>query len=542
MSLISRGLIAGTPYGSADSKVYSMVTATELEHSERLARYREFSAFYKGKHWNHSRDINEPFVTINYCRRFVDAQVNFLMKAGFDITIPDDPSTAAKEDEDREFVRLMLENTWAKNRKELVAFEMAQMGSITGDVFVRVSWEDSDPIEPPYARVDVLPSQYVFPSFGGPYGVDKKKVNSILVLFPRFKNGDAPNKRFGDMPTTNVEWYGERWFADKVIEYGPDGDERERTNPLGEIPIVHIPNYAVAGEYYGRSDLADLIDLQREFNEKATDISDVINYHGSPVTIVKGAKLTQLERGPNRMWGLPENASVSNLSLNGELSASLEYLDRLKKAMHEVGGVPEIALSSNTNNRETGASVSMRYMPMLESRQVKIQTYGAGLRLINRLIMKMTAIANNEFARLFNALSIENKYRNEVVFPSPLPRDESIELDRAMKRIEAGLTSKRYEMQQMGFSQREIEKIREDIEHEREEQAELEFMVGQKFVEDAMPEDDDEDMEDSLDQETMDKIMGKAPKKPGNPNPVRPDPDVQGDKVSSNAVSEMIDG
>lgn len=538
MGLISRGLIAATPFGSADSKIYSLVTATETENADRLARYREFFRFYKGKHWNHTRDINEPFVTMNYCRRFVDAQVNFLMKGGFDVTIPDDPSTSAKEDEDREFVRLMLERTWERNRKELLGFEMAQMGSITGDVFLRVSWEEDDPIEAPYARVDVLPSQYVFPSFGGPHGVDRKKINSVLVLFPRFRNGDAVHARFGEMPSNQVVWYGERWFADKVIEYDPDGGERTRPNVLGEIPIVHIPNYAMAGEFYGRSDLADLIDLQREYNEKCTDVSDVINYHGSPVTIVKGAKLTQLERGPNRMWGLPENASVSNLALNGELGSSLEYLDRIKKAMHEVGGVPEIALSSNVNNRETGASVSMRYMPMLETRQVKIQTYGAGLRLVNRLIMKITSIADSAFGSEFDRLDASNKYRNEIVFPSPLPRDESIELDRAMKRVDAGFTSKRYEMQQMGFSQREIEKIKEDIEEEREEQAELEFSVGQKFAEEAMPKDgQDDSIEDAIDALNKKNGPGK-----GNPNPERPNPDVQGEAVSNNAKMDMIDG
>ena len=528
MALISRGIIAGTPYGSADSNVYQLVTATEVEHSQRLKRYREYMRFYQGKQWDHTRDVNEPFVTLNYCRRFVDAQVNFLMKGGFTVSIPDDPATAAKEDDDREFVRLMLEQTWNKNRRELIGFEMAQMGAISGDVFVRVSWEDSDPIEAPYARIDVLPSQYVFPSFGGPHGVDRKKVNSVLVLFPKFRNGDASStNRFGDIPSHNVEWYGERWYADRVIEYTPQGGEKERPNPLGEIPIVHIPNYPIAGEFYGRSDLADIISLQREYNEKATDISDVINYHGSPVTIVKGAKLTQLERGANRMWGLPENADVENLSLNGELGPSMEYLDRIKKAMHEIGGVPEIALTSNINNRETGASVSMRYMPMLEAFRVKEQTYGAGLRLINRLIMKITALASNEFGRKFDKLNTMNKYRNEVVFPSPLPRDESIELDRATKRLDLGLTSKRHEMQKMGFSQREIEKLKEDIQEERETQAELEFTVGQKFLDDAdLPE-----------------INLDGPKKPsGNPNPVRPNPDVSGQAVSNAKTGEMLDG
>jgi hypothetical protein len=533
MGLISRGIMASTAYGSPDSKVFELVTSTEVEHSERLTRYRKFMNFYRGKHWDHTRDINEPFVTVNYCRRFVDAQVNFLMKGGFTCTIPDDPATPTKEDDDREFVRLMLEKTWEYNRKELIGFEMAQMGSITGDVFVRVSWSEDDPIEPAHARIDVLPSQYVFPVFGGPHGVDRKHVSSVLVLFPRFKNGlDESTQRFGELSKKNVEWYGERWYRDKVVKYDPIYGEKVVPNPLGEIPIVHIPNYPVAGEFFGRSDLADIISLQREYNEKATDISDVINYHGSPVTIVKGAKLTSLERGPNRMWGLPENAEVENLSLNGELKSSLDYLDRMKKAMHEVGGVPEIALSSNINNRETGSSVSMRYMPMLESRQVKIQTYGMGIRLINRLIMKTTAIGDADFGRKFDALNKSNKYRNEVVFPSPLPRDESIELDRSMKRMDLGLTSKQYEMMKMGFSQREIEKIKEDVKREKQDLADLELEIGQKFM--------GEDGE--LDVDVSDIISENTNRTGGNPNPKRPNPDVQAEKRSSAALGEKLDG
>ena len=98
---MNRGIISNTAYGSPDSKVFELVTSTEMENSERLSRYRRFMRFYRGKQWDHTRDINEPFVTMNYCRRFVDAQVNFLMKSGFSVTIPDDPATAAKEEAHR---------------------------------------------------------------------------------------------------------------------------------------------------------------------------------------------------------------------------------------------------------------------------------------------------------------------------------------------------------------------------------------------------------------------------------------------------------
>ena len=165
---------------------------------------------------------------------------------------------------------------------------------------------------------------------------------------------------------------------------------------------------------------------------------------------------------------------------------------------------------------------------MLEARQVKIQSYGSGLRLVNRLFMKITALADPVFGRKFDKLNKMNKYRNEVMFPSPLPRDESIELDRAMKRLDLGLSSKRYEMMKMGLSQREIEKMKEDIKAEKEDMAELEFGIGQMFGEEV-------EMSELLEE-------SKEGRGKGNPNPVRPDPIATGEKNSLNATGEMLDG
>ena len=91
-------------------------------------------------------------------------------------------------------------------------------------------------------------------------------------------------------------------------------------------------------------------------------------------------------------------------------------------------------------------------------------------------------------------------------------------------------------MQKMGLSQREIEKIKEDIGEEREELAELEFSIGQKFLEDTEVEKDSD-----LQEDIMKAIEG--PKKPsGNPNPRRPNPDSVGERISNTKTSDMLDG
>ena len=88
-------------------------------------------------------------------------------------------------------------------------------------------------------------------------------------------------------------------------------------------------------------------------------------------------------------------------------------------------------------------------------------------------------------------------------------------------------------MQKMGMSQREIEKIKEDIEEEREELAELEFSIGQKFMEEA-----------EAPEVEMPKLESLEPPKQrsGNPNPRRPNPDSVGESISNAKTTEAMNG
>ena len=92
-----------------------------------------------------------------------------------------------------------------------------------------------------------------------------------------------------------------------IEEYINDELIDQRVNPLGEIPIAFCPNIAVASSPWGLADINDLISLNREYNEKATEISDIINYHVAPVTVITGAKASNLEKGPRKVWAINNN-------------------------------------------------------------------------------------------------------------------------------------------------------------------------------------------------------------------------------------------
>jgi len=116
---------------------------------------------------------------------------------------------------------------------------------------------------------------------------------------------------------------------------------------------------------------------------------------------------------------------------------------------------------------------------LLEKRDAKVATYSKGIRLVNRLLLKTTELADPDFASKMAKLK-GNKYRNEVVFPDPLPQDERRELELAKEKMEMGLSTRHMELEKRGYSQKEIKDIEKESEEEAKKEAEALFDVPPK--------------------------------------------------------------
>jgi hypothetical protein len=108
------------------------------------------------------------------------------------------------------------------------------------------------------------------------------------------------------------------------------------------------------------------------------------------VTIITGAKASNLEKGPKKVWGgLPKEANVFNLENGVNLAGPLEVEMNIKRAMHEMTGVPESALGqmqpiSNTS----GVALAIMYQPMMQRYNLKKLQYTVGLKRINDLALR----------------------------------------------------------------------------------------------------------------------------------------------------------
>lgn len=437
-------------------------------HGPRLNRYSLNFAMYLGHHWANRREQGEMQISLNYYRAFVDYIARFTFGNGVHFRSP--KATEA-------IVPARLERVWEiDNDKMHVLFEIAQTGGVTGDAFIKVAyeeaWQDSIGLDHP-GRVRILPLNpaFCFPEF---HPHDRSRLLRFKQKY-RFWGTSLEGTR-------QVFTYTEILTDDIIEEYVNDEQIDSRPNPLGQIPVVHIANIPVSGSPWGLSDANDITTINRSYNEIATDIADIINYHAAPVTVIVGAKASNLEKGAKKVWGgLPKDSQVFNLEGGAAgLQGAMQFMDRLKMSMHELMNVPETALGqAQPISNTSGVALSIQFQPLMNRHSQKISVYGKGLERVNHLVLLNLAVKEPETLQYnpdtdgpisegqLTVLDPSDPitYVNYAHFPAPLPLDKLVLLNELQQKISMGLESKEGALRALGeeFPSEKLEEIRSEL-------------------------------------------------------------------------------
>lgn len=461
------------------------------EEIYRLQTIREAWNFYEGFHWEGIDDTESAQVTFNYCQTFVNKYVAFEFGKGFSIktatsldkvgvTINDtkidteiddnfdgiiDPDELQNSLDNPKVVEKtlldFLNDVWIDNKKDLLSVEIGQTKSITGEAWVKVGfddpeemdieeWKELDPFdEYPNGRIrlTVIPTQYVYPTYDQH---DKDLIKELLIMYPI----DVTERKNTILPwtrnTTRQVLYKEVWNRSEIIVYHGKEEVDRMDNPYGIIPFEQVKNFPVAGRSHGKGDLDDVIPLNVELNSKKSDISEIIDYHAAPITVVYGSKIGNLEKGANKVWGgLPKDAKVSNLELQSDLGASSNYTESLKKSMCEIGNVPESVLGgASAISNTSGVALQYINLPLIERTRVKRLCTADSLARINKMII-FIALKEKLIEKPSNVTMTEFLY-TEVTLPDTLPKDELMELNKIQLEMNLGLEDRNGAMERLG--------------------------------------------------------------------------------------------
>lgn len=428
-----------------------------------------------GYHWMYRKQAGEPQLTFNYVAALSNFITNFCFSKGFDVKV------------NKMFEHItpaLLDRVFTKdNNKPQFLWTMGQMGSVSGDTFIKIAYADpgtdgADPITGAGRCLLMnLHPAHCFPTWHPHIPGKMLKFKQKYKFWDTMPDGTRA-------PCTYVEeitddWIKE-WLNDELI--------RETPNLIGMIPVVHIANVPVAGSPWGLSDIESIIPINREYNEKATEISDIINYHVAPVTIVKGAKPGSMEKGAAKMWYVPgEKADVYNLEGGFQgLGPALEFLEVLRIRMHEQGHVPENALGqAQPISNTSGVALAIQYMPTTQWAGLKVVQYGEGLKHICMLILK-TLFLKEPQSVLYDPTTSgildpdlgqqdyispmdPQVYDVEIDFKPPLPVDELVTLNTELMKVQLGVQSKKGVLKALGeeFPDEKLAELEEENRRDR---------------------------------------------------------------------------
>ena len=336
----------------ASEKIKQYVTQNIISNSDqvdRISTYELYWKFYNGEHW---KFFNKTMLRFNYIRAFVNKLNQFLLgKEAFTFRVTSFDSESVSTTLEEVVEKFYLYH-WNRNKKLVLAYEMLQTGSITGDVWVGVTWNENKQ----FVEIKVLDSRHVFPKMknGSKTEVENITIRETLVNHPL---------KYNVKVTEYGETYYKTWFQKTTSEKVAESEKFEGityVNPIGEIPIIHIQNSLNGISYFGISDIEDVISLNKKYNELAQELGSIIDYHTAPTTVVKGATLSNLSKKVGNVWsGLPPEADVFNLGLDVDLGGIQNFMGLIKTSMHELSDIPENFLGKIQPISNTSAAALM---------------------------------------------------------------------------------------------------------------------------------------------------------------------------------------
>lgn len=494
------------------------------ENRKRVDNYKQLWDFYEGRQWAGQDELSleKRTMMLNYCRAIVNYKAKFLVKNSVDIQLVDNPETTESEIVKKSYIKQFLELQWERNNKDIFLLNMAISGGVQGDVFIRPSFGYDEEFGEQYAKLSILPPHYVFPVYGDMEAehLDKNIMTACHLIYPVLEREYAETRLYNfnesqkDYSNTYV-WYRETWTKDEYLLYKDEDLIESEPNIYGEIPIVHIKNLPSVNSEYGISDLADIVPLQRSMNEVATEIQEIIHYYASPITVIKGARIDNLERGGGKIWAInSKDVDIANLKMDDDLKASQDFFRLVYESMLQLSSIPEQAINPTKNVSNTpGVALHMAFQPLIEERKIKELTYGRGIKKINRLMLKLMSRIDSRLSRDLDAVG-KYAYSTKLGFGPPLARDESLELDKMQTRLDMGITTKKRELVKQGHSEEEAQKIIDEAREDKRIELEITNLVNNQVDEDT-----------KLSQREKISPFGKRR---------RPDPVTQGDIVSTN--------
>lgn len=413
------------------------------DSKKRLNDYDYFEKLFLGDHFNAFKvKIDNPQYNREYERlRYVF--VNFagaISKVVADLLFSE--PIIIKSEKNQEFLEKLIED----NNLEAQFYESALSNSFLGDdtFKIRVGKRLPSDSKPSLIIEENHPKVY-FPHLNRENIRDLPEKHEFA--WKVVKDGkEYVRKEIHEVgKITNELWT----LKDNVVQDQVDiktilGIDPEEDTKVDRMLVTHIPNWRIAGRFFGISDYFDLDSMFFAINNRFTKIDNVLDLHTDPILAVPEGVLD--EEGKVRREALnmievsPEagKEKPEYIVWNASLENAFNQLDHLVEALFIISETSPDVFGQGKGQSDSGRALKLKILRTIAKASRKRLYYD---RAIKEMLYTAQFVAKAWNIEIDGVKCSEEPVVPEIEWNDGLPIDDSEAIDDEVKRQDAGIST-----------------------------------------------------------------------------------------------------
>ena len=426
--------------------------------------YQTLRDFYKGKQWSFRKDGNGTMRTYNYVFTIVENMTAFLTNEPPQISSTpkrlDDPMERALAEGRTKILHAVHED----NSLALVFQKAARTASINGDAFlfgaiptfkaaddgtktfdrirywnierpehIRVIWKDDNFAEIAgfikHYRISVEMAKRLFK--------EEIEKSGLVVQADRDMDNITNELSPTEVPMVTVKEYWDEY--EYLLTFGSTSNQiaHYMKHDWGFVPLEYIPNIHLPGEPKGTSDIENELDPQQEYNERASDLADVIKELAKPTYWGKNLdNLTEVRSGQTVIYQVGDDGDIQAMPRSGQTFPVEQYLTERKRDIIALSGMNEVLYPGSHVMQATGRALSVIMQGVNNKVSLRKEWWVKALKNINSSIL-FHAEQHVPNAKLL----IGGWYKTDVFISSVLLRSVTDEINKFNAKLQSLTTT-----------------------------------------------------------------------------------------------------
>ncbi len=426
--------------------------------------YQTLRDFYKGKQWSFRKEGGGTMRTYNYCFTIVENMTAFLTNEPPQMSSPPRNITDPVERGLAEGRTKLLEAIHEDNAVSLVFQRAVRTGSITGDAFIfgaiptfkttedgtrvfdRIRYWN---IEKP-EHIQVLWKDENFSEMDGFIKKYRISVESAKRLFKeelKDKNfhvqadfdTEMPNAtQTSEVPMMTIK---ELWMEDEyLLMFNNDNKPVHYVkHKFGFVPLQYVPNIHIPGEPKGTSDIEHELDPQQEYNERASDMADIIKEISKPAYWGKNLdNLTEVRSGQIVIYQVGDDGDIQAMPKSGNTFPMENYLNDRKNDIIALSGLNQVLYPGNQVLQATGRALSVVMQGVNNKVSLRKEWWIRAFKELNKSIL-FHAEKHIPDAKII----IDGYYKTDVFISSVLLRSVVDEISKFQAKVQSLTTTQK---------------------------------------------------------------------------------------------------